>query len=1474
MKRDAAKETPEGVTLKAEKRGFPLINLRDGKKFGTKYVGAHGAAQSFAATQARPLTMTNADLNADGAGDLVVGYAGGDGGHLALYQGSLDTLSARTPEIFEGMKEGRFPAPFLPEVRLIQLPAAPDFIGTGDFNRDGFKDIVAAGRGDNKAMLLFGDGKNSFTLAPVELPGRVTAMLADNIDPLDNAADVAVAVVGEGGASLLVYNGATNAFGETPEIYPLPAEAASLAIGQLDKGLPMDILAAVGGQVAIIHGSYAGDESSRAEQVETLDLGSDVAAVRVGNFIWDRENCPEIGLLTADGSVRILQRGKLNKRMFTTAEWKTRWKRHREEAMAQEAVRRLDYQPRQSETVREKWTEADSFQIAAPLEANRAFSSTSFFTSARMTPSGVEDLLVIDSASRKLHILVSNNEQLKNTGESLALSASGTRAAVTLDAEGTLVAALPMRLSVMTRPGIVTLDKENNEISLSIAPPVATFNVTKTADTFDGSCTVADCSFREALQAANAANTSDLIMVPTGTYTINPALGGPDQDTTIDPAAQQSGDWDVFFDTTITGAGQATTILQAGATTASGHDRVLDAIQGGVGFPDLSINGVTLANGRCRADFPCVDGGGLRFAVDALAELTISDSTVRDSRAEVNTANPANNGGGIFAGQADYNFTNLTVTNNIAGFATGGCTNCGSEGGGAIVAFTNSANPTSLTITNSTFTGNHARTTTSFGGRGGAIAWSPNSVSITGGTFSNNMADINGGAFRVFTATTISGATISNNSAKHQGGGIYNDPLDNQNNPLTNTYTNLTMKGNIADSNNAHVVAGGEVTRGDGGAIYHGRGTLNLTGSTIGGTGAGEANTAFNGGGIGHSYAEFLSAAFNASTININGGSIVGNLAINNGGGVLNDATRSASGSANALNIGSTTAVTFTNNSARNHGGGIAMLTASGPTPAASATLNNMTLRNNAANSDSSGGGDGGALYQDLAVGGGGTTFTGTLTVGGSGFANSAVNGGGLSNAAGTLTIPNNASITFNTATGNGGGILNGGTVNNFTGATVGNNSAANGGGIATTGGALTMTGGSIQNNTATINGGAVHVTNGTATLSNLTITSNAATSGSGGAFFVSGGTLNASLSRIANNTAFGSTAIARTGGTANVQNNWWGCDGFPGSGTAGCPTAGGAFNAVPRIDLQLTASPTSVLRGGTSTLTADVTKNTDGNNTNGGNAPSVLVGLNLTFDAGSKGSINPPLIVTVPTDGTETKTFTANANSAACGAATPSVTLDNGTQTASITVQCPDLTMTKTNNVAGSAVVGQQWTWTLTVANIGGVSSTNAVFTSGQTVLSDNLPDSANITYGSPTSSNANVTCLINGTKDLSCTAGASGLTLAPGASFTVQFTATATAPATYANPRVVNGAQVDPNNNVVESDEGNNGASNSVVVTKANTSVALTSSQDPSVFGQSVTFTATVAVSAPGAGTPTGTVNFLDGGNPITGCQNVALA
>ncbi|MFT3745268.1 MAG: MBG domain-containing protein [Pyrinomonadaceae bacterium] len=57
------------------------------------------------------------------------------------------------------------------------------------------------------------------------------------------------------------------------------------------------------------------------------------------------------------------------------------------------------------------------------------------------------------------------------------------------------------------------------------------------------------------------------------------------------------------------------------------------------------------------------------------------------------------------------------------------------------------------------------------------------------------------------------------------------------------------------------------------------------------------------------------------------------------------------------------------------------------------------------------------------------------------------------------------------------------------------------------------------------------------------------------------------------------------------------------------------------------------------------------------------------------------------------------------------------------------------------------------------------------------------------------------------------------------------------------------------------------------ADTTTSVASSLPTSTYGQNVTFTATVAVVAPGVGTPGGTVSFFDGATPIPGCQNLPL-
>ena len=79
------------------------------------------------------------------------------------------------------------------------------------------------------------------------------------------------------------------------------------------------------------------------------------------------------------------------------------------------------------------------------------------------------------------------------------------------------------------------------------------------------------------------------------------------------------------------------------------------------------------------------------------------------------------------------------------------------------------------------------------------------------------------------------------------------------------------------------------------------------------------------------------------------------------------------------------------------------------------------------------------------------------------------------------------------------------------------------------------------------------------------------------------------------------------------------------------------------------------------------------------------------------------------------------------------------------------------------------------------------------------------------------------------------------------------------------------------VYSGDASNAASTSAVmtqvVTAASTTTVVTATVNPTVFGQSVTFTATVTANAPGSGTPTGKVAFDNGAVAIAGCGGVTL-
>ena len=200
-----------------------------------------------------------------------------------------------------------------------------------------------------------------------------------------------------------------------------------------------------------------------------------------------------------------------------------------------------------------------------------------------------------------------------------------------------------------------------------------------------------------------------------------------------------------------------------------------------------------------------------------------------------------------------------------------------------------------------------------------------------------------------------------------------------------------------------------------------------------------------------------------------------------------------------------------------------------------------------------------------------------------------------------------------------------------------------------------------------------------------------------------------------------------------------------------------------------------------------------------------------------------------------------------------------------------PDLTATKTNNVSGKTALGSTWTWTITVANGG---NGNAYFggTPNPVILTDNLPNS-NITYGgtpgtlqnvSDVTNPGNISCSIDGSQNLTCTAIGPVTIGATTGKFDVVFTATASATGTFANPRGGGMCRVDPGNFVTESNETNNDCSDTVSVTQTTTTTVIDAATIQ--YSDVVTLKATVSPTTDGKGnTISGNVQFKISGSNV---------
>lgn len=499
------------VSARAEGRGNPWVTLRDGSRVPAEHYGALTLVQQLKENATHPLSLGTADFDEDGVPDLVAGYAGTETGLITVQRGDADTIFPNTPQAIAHRAQlqtaadapptaDEIQSPFLVTARAFGISNNPQFLGAGDFDGDGHRDIVTAESGSSSLALLSGDGRGGFGQArSVTLPGKATAMVTGDVNRIDGLADVMVAVKGSEGPRLLIYEGPAGALEAAPEIIALPAESGSIALGQLDDNFPVDIAAGAGRELVIIRGRdrkrTTGDgQKLNAEPpvVTRLAVSFSIASVAIGDFTGDLRH--EIALLSNDGRCHVFSRTG-----STASSW-------------------------QSVSV-----------VALPI---RKASPANAVVPVRISSSPKDDLLVLDQAGRQLQILTNESAFLTDFAVNEPASSS-LRIASTIDFKGEPLAVLGMRLNSDALNDLVVLEGNAVAPTLIMTSPAATFTVTNTNDSNAG-------SLRQAILDANSSPGADLISfsIPgSGTQTISPLSALPNVSTpvTIDGTTQQPG---------------------------------------------------------------------------------------------------------------------------------------------------------------------------------------------------------------------------------------------------------------------------------------------------------------------------------------------------------------------------------------------------------------------------------------------------------------------------------------------------------------------------------------------------------------------------------------------------------------------------------------------------------------------------------------------------------------------------------------------------------------------------------------------------------------------------------------------------------------------------------------------------------------------------------------------------------------------
>ena len=298
------------TTVQTEGQGSPLVNLGSGRSLLTSYYGSSNAQATLEQNLAQPTVLASADFDEDGTDDLIAGYVGPSGGLLTIHRGNVDAIYPNSPEAKQRKAKNSFTeSPFLATALVLEVPEAPDFVAAGDFDADGHWDLTVAAKASNSLYQLSGDGHGSFSLPKaIRLPGRVSALTVGEINRADGLTDIAVAVVTDQGAQVLVFEGPEGALRSNPEVLSVPASATALMLGRLNGDYLFDLAVSTGSALLVVEGRdrrLSLDVARQSEVPQAVikrqSLPFGVRSMSVGDF--DRGIGDELALLADDGTL-------------------------------------------------------------------------------------------------------------------------------------------------------------------------------------------------------------------------------------------------------------------------------------------------------------------------------------------------------------------------------------------------------------------------------------------------------------------------------------------------------------------------------------------------------------------------------------------------------------------------------------------------------------------------------------------------------------------------------------------------------------------------------------------------------------------------------------------------------------------------------------------------------------------------------------------------------------------------------------------------------------------------------------------------------------------------------------------------------------------------------------------------------------------------------------------------------------------